>query len=415
MAEPELFIKGNSPQEIGDYGDWTEHKITCETGFVPLLIGKRGWTIKHIQDSSGAMVDIDQYVTPRVVTITGKSESVQTAIRMVRDVLSYPQGQLQRKDDIEDILDFDRYVGVHSPPPSSLIMTSNISASSSLSSTPESSMASSKPGKSRHDHSQNQQHRVPRSPGFFDTRIDIVTTDTFTGIPPHQQPSFQHAAFTSHAHHLQEDYKQGFHHPIMEPSGFTHITPPGMFNTMSDPYRLPNAEPQSMQALSSEHHPLSSLQTQSLFNCQQQQTIIHHQCHESTADSALTCEDNPIDQSYQLIHGEQCQRHHPMLREVHSSMLHHGKKYHQQQPIVISNLKSNLGAQPSSTQNDSNLIDSLFGPSGSDSILLNNFQGLGISGWDGSSSTDNWNLEKSGSSRLVPEHQHPSESRFNWG
>jgi KH domain len=417
MAEPQLVMKGNSLKEVGDCSDWAEHKIACESGFVPLLIGKRGWTIKHIQDSSGAKVDIDQHVTPRVVTITGRSESVQTAIRMVRDVLSYPQGQLQRKDDDEDILDFDRGGGVHSPPPSSLIMTSNISASSSLSSTPEPSMASSRPGKSRHDQSQNQQHRIPHPPGLFDNRIDNFTTDASTGIQPRQQPSFQHAVFTRHEHHFQEDFaaqQQGFHRPMMEPSGASRMIPPGMLSVISDTYSFHSAAPRSMQSLPPEHPPILSIQAQSLFH-RQQQANIHHQCHESAADSDFTCEGNHIDQSYQQLHGEQRQRHHPVMWEVHSGLLHHGKKHQLQQPIIMSNLKSNLGALPSSTQNDSNLIDSLFGPSGNDSILLDSFRGLGISGWGSSGNTDNWNVEKGGSSRPVSEHQHPSESRFNWG
>jgi len=183
-------------------GDDNVHEITCEACFVPLLIGRRGWTIKHIQDSSGARVDIDQTVTPRKVKISGKDENVQTAIRMVRDVLSYPHAQLQGAG--ESLEDLDAPPGtlgstgdagqvpgsvdpisgatlsntttveasnqvithaihpspvlmvqaaeerVHTPPPSSTInigdAKSTISASSSLSSTPEPSMASTAKG-----------------------------------------------------------------------------------------------------------------------------------------------------------------------------------------------------------------------------------------------------------------------------
>ena len=164
--------------------DWAVHEITCEARFVPLLIGRRGWTIKHIQDSSGARVDIDQSVTPRRIKISGKKDCVATAIHMVKDVLSYPHAQLDRSSaggppaaavaasqeaapttaavisgaplaaaalvatSEEEIasLEAHRNLSNHSPPPSSLIMTSDvkstISASSSLSSTPEPSMAS---------------------------------------------------------------------------------------------------------------------------------------------------------------------------------------------------------------------------------------------------------------------------------
>ena len=145
-------------------------ELTCAPRFVPLLIGKRGWTIKNIQDESGAKVDIDQTVLPRLITITGTPEAVKTAGKLVGDVLSYPQTQL--KNDHVGGEDFyqsaDRMHGcdrsdVHSPPPSSLIMTGDIksviSASSSLSSTPEPSMASSK--------SRGEYHMIP-PPGLYD-------------------------------------------------------------------------------------------------------------------------------------------------------------------------------------------------------------------------------------------------------
>jgi len=179
----------------------SEHILTCDSRFVPLLIGRRGWTIKNIQDSSGARVDIDQTVTPRKITISGREENVKSAVRMVNDVLSYPHAELKGNPDDEAVSpspiaaspaaakqhskkqnqkqeaskqekrkqqqtqqpqkqkdklegaspqQFDKHgkrIPPHSPP-SSLIMTgdakSTISASSSLSSTPEPAMASSK-------------------------------------------------------------------------------------------------------------------------------------------------------------------------------------------------------------------------------------------------------------------------------
>ena len=151
--------------------------LTCDPRFVPLLIGRRGWTIKHIQDTSLAWVDIDQSVTPRRITISGKPEHVEVAVEMVNDVLSYPQSQLQGSAEVidEDVLDVvedaenppeekqqvpekdspipaspevDTKTRMHPSPPASLIMTtdakSTVSASSSLSSTPEPSSASTK-------------------------------------------------------------------------------------------------------------------------------------------------------------------------------------------------------------------------------------------------------------------------------
>ena len=69
-------------------------EITCEPRFVPLLIGRRGWTVKNIQDTSGARVDIDQTVTPRRIIISGKVSQVEKALHLVQEVLSYPHAQL---------------------------------------------------------------------------------------------------------------------------------------------------------------------------------------------------------------------------------------------------------------------------------------------------------------------------------
>jgi len=154
----------------------TTEIVTCDLRFVPLLIGKRGWTIKNIQDDSGARVDIDQTVTPRQVRISGSEPNVKKAVTMVQDVLSYPQAQLQSSSEDDEnaafpeletdikfpttsmavstptkqkllaasaALERDR---VHSPPPLVGDAKSAISASSSLSSTPEPSMASSSKG-----------------------------------------------------------------------------------------------------------------------------------------------------------------------------------------------------------------------------------------------------------------------------
>jgi chemotaxis protein histidine kinase CheA len=151
----------------------TKHELTCDARFVPLLIGRRGWTVKNIQDASGARIDIDQTVTPRKITITGSASSVEIAKSMVGDVLSYPQSQLHgttENGEPEDVnvqpqetaetrqetkeepnapsTSYHGEGSPHSPPPSSLIVTgdgkSTISASSSLSSTPEPSMAPTK-------------------------------------------------------------------------------------------------------------------------------------------------------------------------------------------------------------------------------------------------------------------------------
>lgn len=69
------------------------HELTCEPRFVALLIGRRGWTVKQIQDTSGARVDIDQTVNPRRIIISGDVDQVQHAVNLVRGVLSYPHAK----------------------------------------------------------------------------------------------------------------------------------------------------------------------------------------------------------------------------------------------------------------------------------------------------------------------------------
>lgn len=160
LPSPQQFALLN----VNEDEDKFEHVMTCEARFVPLLIGKRGWAIKDIQDKSGARVDIDQTVTPRQIRISGPKTCVDKAIPMVRDVLSYPHAQPQpgnelgndteqptritattQHDDPKSITGIS--ARTDSPPPYTYIMTgdskSAISASSSLSSTPEPSTASS--------------------------------------------------------------------------------------------------------------------------------------------------------------------------------------------------------------------------------------------------------------------------------
>jgi hypothetical protein len=87
---------GADPSKLQfDEASSTKRVLTCDPRYVPLLIGRRGWEIKSIQDRSNAQVDIDQTVTPRRITISGTKESVAKAVELVQDVLSYPTSQLQ--------------------------------------------------------------------------------------------------------------------------------------------------------------------------------------------------------------------------------------------------------------------------------------------------------------------------------
>ena len=148
------------PRETSTSGSSkTKHEMTCDPRFVPLLIGRRGWTIKNIQDASGARIDIDQTVTPRKITVSGNKTSVEIARGMVQDVLSYPQSQLHGAGNDENVSSpvatrelspkspSDRAPGTvaqsqpTSPPPTAEILAPDnkdvVSAASSLSTTPE--------------------------------------------------------------------------------------------------------------------------------------------------------------------------------------------------------------------------------------------------------------------------------------
>eukprot|EP00557_Chaetoceros_sp_GSL56_P000071 CAMPEP_0176496752 /NCGR_PEP_ID=MMETSP0200_2-20121128/11359_1 /TAXON_ID=947934 /ORGANISM="Chaetoceros sp., Strain GSL56" /LENGTH=1468 /DNA_ID=CAMNT_0017894721 /DNA_START=294 /DNA_END=4697 /DNA_ORIENTATION=- len=83
---PQTGARGKTPPKV-------VRELFCEPRFVPLLIGRRGWTVKNIQDTSGARVDIDQKVIPRKITISGGESQVNDAVRQVQEVLSYPHAQ----------------------------------------------------------------------------------------------------------------------------------------------------------------------------------------------------------------------------------------------------------------------------------------------------------------------------------
>ncbi len=97
------------------------YELTCEPRFVPLLIGRRGWTVKQIQDMSGARVDIDQTVTPRRIIVSGEVDQVQQAVKMVRSVLSYPHAKQHYSSSGEldegDTNDEDFFKEISSTPP----------------------------------------------------------------------------------------------------------------------------------------------------------------------------------------------------------------------------------------------------------------------------------------------------------
>lgn len=64
--------------------------VDCPVSLVGLLIGKRGWTIKKIQQASNAQISINQSVReglPRKIIVSGDEASVSTALRLITEVL----------------------------------------------------------------------------------------------------------------------------------------------------------------------------------------------------------------------------------------------------------------------------------------------------------------------------------------
>ncbi len=88
-----LTVSHQSNDDVRTETPKSVRELFCEPRFVPLLIGRRGWTVKNIQDTSGARVDIDQKVIPRRIIISGDEDQVNKAVRLVSEVLSYPHAQ----------------------------------------------------------------------------------------------------------------------------------------------------------------------------------------------------------------------------------------------------------------------------------------------------------------------------------
>ena len=103
-APPGISSFLNQSSEVHKVGEIRKN-IVCEKRFVPLLIGRRGWTVKHIQDTSGARVDIDQNVNPPLIILSGAVEEVREAERQVQEILNYPHAQSNYSENGTDNVD----------------------------------------------------------------------------------------------------------------------------------------------------------------------------------------------------------------------------------------------------------------------------------------------------------------------
>jgi far upstream element-binding protein len=78
-------------------GDVTK-VVNCPQGIVGRVIGKGGETIRSLQQGSGAHIVVDQDFPDgqdRVVSITGRADSVDRAVNMVQDLINGTPGSAQ--------------------------------------------------------------------------------------------------------------------------------------------------------------------------------------------------------------------------------------------------------------------------------------------------------------------------------
>jgi transcription antitermination factor NusA-like protein len=456
---------------------WIREDVTCEARFVPLLIGRRGWNIKQIQDASGAKVDINQTVTPRIIYVSGKPESVQTAKRLIQDVLSYPHAQLKGNSSdavtaMEETATGEIFTaavpaptaandtaaapGRHTPPPPSpYVMTGDIksivSASSSLSSTPEPS-SSSKGGRDF----------VMPPPGLFDNsnrgsnlaqRYAQYSPDQFLQPPQQKQQNFQTMDMQQQA--LQQQQQQGNNmllppmspapgHPNMGPgkAGHNNNMPPPRPPMMGKPQGMPHMQQQypyglnqpPMQVGGMHMNPGLMSEHQMAMQQQQRMAMARQQQQQQHSDGFMS-HGNPNEAGMRF--GGIQQRAPPMgagpqdlglfgntnePRGFFQQGGHNLPPY--QHPNDLNNnnddgilppgMSSGLRPTKEGSQEESSLIDSLFATTtaGAEASLLAGLQGLNVavceSGWE---AAPGWSQEKS----RLPAAATQNESRFQWG
>lgn len=70
-----------------EYNIGTTHLVTCPKGMIGRIIGRQGETIKQIQRTTGATIQIDQSFDPCRVTIAGQGQAADGAKRIVEDII----------------------------------------------------------------------------------------------------------------------------------------------------------------------------------------------------------------------------------------------------------------------------------------------------------------------------------------
>jgi far upstream element-binding protein len=62
--------------------------MNCAKSMVGRLIGKQGDTIKQLQRNTGANVQIDQTQDPCIITVTGQTANINSAIRDINNIIN---------------------------------------------------------------------------------------------------------------------------------------------------------------------------------------------------------------------------------------------------------------------------------------------------------------------------------------
>eukprot|EP00192_Tetraselmis_astigmatica_P003663 CAMPEP_0117666282 /NCGR_PEP_ID=MMETSP0804-20121206/10286_1 /TAXON_ID=1074897 /ORGANISM="Tetraselmis astigmatica, Strain CCMP880" /LENGTH=549 /DNA_ID=CAMNT_0005473803 /DNA_START=107 /DNA_END=1756 /DNA_ORIENTATION=+ len=86
---------GSANDAIQKHGGGLTQALQCPKSMVGRVIGKGGETIKALQNTTGARIQIDQSTDPMTVTLTGAPDAVQRAEAAVTDIINGGSGFLQ--------------------------------------------------------------------------------------------------------------------------------------------------------------------------------------------------------------------------------------------------------------------------------------------------------------------------------
>lgn len=81
------FLTQLTPANL-QYGLGTSQTMPCPRSMVGRVIGKQGDTIKQLQRSTGANIQIDQKSDPCTITITGPKNACNNAMRDINAIIS---------------------------------------------------------------------------------------------------------------------------------------------------------------------------------------------------------------------------------------------------------------------------------------------------------------------------------------